>query len=54
VALFNLERVHEILESTPLQKNFLKDKINCYENGNAVKELYDYLSSVALLDVSSE
>ena len=53
-ALYNLERVIEVLESTPVAKTFLKDAINSYDSGNKVKTLYNYLCETSLKDVTNE
>ena len=52
-AQFNIERVIEIFESTPITKNYLKDQIN--ENcGNLLQSMWTYLVSTTLFDLSSE
>lgn len=52
ISLFNLERVIEILESVPVQKNFIKDAIANY--GQMVNEQYGYLMSVSLSQPNNE
>ena len=54
IALFNLERVIEILDSTPLSKNYIKDKIHSALGPHLLASMWTYLLSTTLADLSSE
>jgi len=51
---FNMERVVEIVESTPIGKSFIKDELLASENGAKIQAICDFLNNVSLVDVSSE
>lgn len=53
-AQFYLERVIEVLDSTPVYKNFLKDAILNFNNGQVVEDMCVFLNKVSLSQPENE
>mmetsp|Transcript_21654 Transcript_21654/g.15911 ORF Transcript_21654/g.15911 Transcript_21654/m.15911 type:complete len:80 (+) Transcript_21654:3217-3456(+) len=52
--MFNLERVVEVVESTPIAKTFLKEELIEAQNGTRMQKVWSFMLDVSLKDIANE